>query len=252
MRHWSSNAWVLAILSVVLMIVTVDYGRQMLKNAKAAAPTGEDAKPNPGNLPDFKVGDVAPDFSLMDAKQKPQTLSKLVKKDTLLCFLCGCTNCRQFQTYVGAMRKELKDKAPTVVSVTTSPPESEAAYKRDVPLEQTILYEKQGGPVMAQYKGHPCPRAYRINPDRTVKWISPSMSVTPLAQEIAYDTAREYQFATAGMKNSSLPQAPNWDLVNSAPKQQPVKQAQAADPKAVKSPTGGSLPPYLAEPTVGK
>src|SRR5688572_2916328 len=56
---------------------------------------------DPKMVPDFNVGDQAPDFSLPDSKEVTHRLSELVKKDTVLCFTCGCANCLDVQTYMG-------------------------------------------------------------------------------------------------------------------------------------------------------
>jgi peroxiredoxin len=39
------------------------------------------------------VGAKAPDFTLPDGAGKPHKLSDMVRRDTLLYFICGCANC---------------------------------------------------------------------------------------------------------------------------------------------------------------
>ncbi len=253
MRNWNSNTWVLAILSVVLVVVAIDYSRQFVKDAKALeAPSNAEAE-NPQHMPKFKVGDEAPDFSLANAKGVPQTLSKLVKRDTLLCFTCGCSNCRQLQVYLGALTKDLGAKAPDVITVTTSAPEAEQSYRRDVPLKHTMLYEPQQGPVMAEYKGHPCPRVYGLSKDRKVTWISSSLKVIPITSEIAHEMARHLGFEGAGDENSGKRRAPSWEVVVNGGGSKPAASPASAGAPKGSSPQGESLdlPPYLATPKVG-
>lgn len=248
MRNWSSNTWVLAILSVVLVVVAIDYSRQFVKDAKAFEAPAE--AENPQHMPAFKVGDVAPDFSLPNAKGEPQSLSKLVKRDTLLCFTCGCSNCRQLQTYLAALNKPLGAKAPDVITITTSAPEAEKAYRRDVPLEHTLLYEAQQGPVMEEYKGHPCPRVYGVDKDRKVTWISSSLKLIPMTAEIASELASHLGFRLPGEKVAGKPEAPTWEVVINGEGNKPPSHDHAAE---ATEPGDGSLalPPYLATPKVG-
>jgi len=185
----SANAWLLILLSVIVVAVGSEAARVYL-GGTSNPPTPPDASDDAKFAPKFKVGDPAPDFSLKDRDGKPHSLSSLVKQDTLLCFICGCSNCRNAQNYLGKLVKEMGDRAPMVVSVATIEPVAEPAYKRDVKLAQTILYEarpetKPEHPeaplpaverIMDVYKGHPCPRIYHLGPDRKVKWISKSPS----------------------------------------------------------------------------
>jgi peroxiredoxin len=126
--------------------------------------------------PPFRQGDVAPDFTLPDSSGKRRSLSSLVHQDTMLCFLCGCDRCRTMQMYLGEMLRSLGPRAPKVVSVSSAPPESEAAWRRDTKLDQIILYDSKesGKPVTELYRGHPCPRLFRLDADRRVTWIGPS------------------------------------------------------------------------------
>lgn len=150
-----------------------------LSDAQFQAVHGEHA-------PRFQVGDPAPDFELPDGKVQMRSLSSLVKDDTLLCFLCGCSHCRRMQTYLAELLQEMGARAPAVVSVTTAPMEMEAAWRRDTGLEETLLYESKsnGSPVTATYRGHPCPRIFRLDGDRRVTWIGPSPREVTRMQEV--------------------------------------------------------------------
>jgi len=177
--------WVLIILAVIIVAVGSEAARVYMgdNSRQAPSPADESAQFNPP----FKVGDLAPDFSLKDKDGRPHSLSSLVKKKTLLCFICGCQNCRNMQNYLQKCFARLGDQAPAVISVATIDPAAETSYRREVKLPQTILYENRPDPtkvavateprIMDIYKGHPCPRLYLLNPDRKVAWIGKSPGV---------------------------------------------------------------------------
>ncbi|MGV3720904.1 MAG: peroxiredoxin family protein [Actinomycetota bacterium] len=142
--------------------------------------------------PRFQEGALAPDFTLPDNKGQMRSLASLVKGDTILCFLCGCSHCRHMQTYLTGLLKGMGDRAPAVVSVTTAPVEMEEAWRRDTGLAQTLLYEPKtdGSPVTAMYRGHPCPRVFRLDGDRRVTWIGPSPGEVNRMQDVGEAVAR--------------------------------------------------------------
>lgn len=194
-KRWNANTWVVVILFTLIGLIAFDIGRQMLQ---AAAEKAEPPAPT-SMAPDFKVGDKAPDFTLPDAKKQPVTLSKLVKGDTLLWFTCGCNNCMEVQEYMGQLSKKLGPKAPAIVNVTTMLPDREETWLRDTKLKQTIVYEPSGqGPVGTQYKGHPCPRYYRIKPDQTVAVIGESPHTITDMKLMARNLASDLGFAPPG------------------------------------------------------
>jgi AhpC/TSA family protein len=208
-QRWTANTWVLATLLGIIVVAGVEAGRQILVGSATEGPRAESSF-----KPGFDVGAVAPDFTLPDSKQKPHRLSELIKKDTLLCFTCGCENCRQLQTYLSGLRSRMKAKAPQVISVTTALPDAEEAYIRDTGLPHLILYEakESGTPVMELYKGHPCPRVYRLHADRKVAWISPSPGEVPptevglaLAAHLGFDPNLERE---KGVEAGAIPRTP--------------------------------------------
>lgn len=161
-----------AALLVLGALILFDVGRRYLTTVR-----DEEVRSVAGDWrPPFRVGDPAPDFELPDASGRRHSLQSELHGDTLLCMLCGCDRCRQMQTYLGVMLRSLGSRAPSVVSVTTAPADAEAAWKRDTKLPQVMLYDSKeaGKPVIQQYRADPCPRVYRVAPDRRVTWIGPS------------------------------------------------------------------------------
>ncbi len=178
----SANAWTLLIAFGVLSVIGGELVRATIQEAARerlrGAVTGTEA-PNLASDPAFRVGDVAPDFTLPDRTGRRQRLSAMVRSNTILCFICGCASCEDLQTYLGLLLKKMGAKAPRVVSVSTMPRDSEASWLRRTRLSQSLLYEAKDGPVMTQYRGHPCPRIYRVDKSRRVTWIGPSLREVP-------------------------------------------------------------------------
>lgn len=218
-RPRSSAVYILATLAVLLGVVGVEAVGRMLRAPAAGALAGSAALGSVSYYPDFRVGDLAPDFELPDREGKPHRLSELVRRDTMLFFACGCSHCMEVQTLLGILSKKLRDKTPAVISVTTMPRDRERTWERDTGVKQTFLYEGKDGPVFAQYRGHPCPRIYRLKPDRRVAWISISLNETPYLSDLGDQMA-----AVLGIKAVGQAAAPR------APGAQPSSPSEAGLP----------------------
>ena len=196
-RRRRRNRWIAAaVIAVVVGLVAVDLAQRYLGQV-----SDQQTRETLGDYnPPFHVGDPAPDFSLPDAGGKRRNLASLVRRDTLLCLLCGCDRCRQMQTYLGKMLKSLGTQAPTVVSISSAPPDSEAAWKRDTGVPQTMVYDSKaaGVPVIQQYRGEPCPRIYRLSADRKVTWIGPSPTQVKSMDDWGQALARQLGVSLSG------------------------------------------------------
>ncbi len=173
-RKVSSTVWVLGTLLLLAGVIGFEVVRAQL--------TGD--APPPERLlaqstdPTFKVGEFAPDFTLRDRRDRPHSLKELVKGDTLVFFSCACRACEMLMHYTGTLYKKMagmKQERPTILNVTTMSKDAEDSWIRRTNLPQTILYEKKNGPVMETYRGHPCPRVYRVTKDLRVVWFSPNI-----------------------------------------------------------------------------
>jgi len=228
-KRWSANTWVVVILFALIGLISIDIGRNLLRGDRG--PTDEPVKP-PSMDPKFKVGEKAPDFTLPDKKGNKHSLSKLVKGDTMLWFTCGCSSCLEMQTYMTKLTKQLGSKAPAVINVTTMLPDREETWFRDTKLKQTILYEgKEGGPLGEIYHGHPCPRFFRLKPDRTVTMIGKSPATMPDMNVIGADLAHNLGFQLKGEKlgaGKPIAPAPNFPLPGVG--KQPTQAAAAGEP----------------------
>jgi len=209
-RRGNANAWLLGILVFVLGAVAIDVTRQMTTKPKQPPVVDPVAE----SRPPFKEGEVAPDFVLKDENGSKRALSEYIHKDTLLAFTCGCNNCKEMLTYLAKLEKKLGDKAPAVVNITSMPATAKDAWIRDTKLKQSMMFaahdeqgmeeeKKQfnGTAPMDYYKGHPCPRLFRVDAKRTVRWIGKSpreYDGGPMGMELmSMDLARELGFHQA-------------------------------------------------------
>lgn len=208
------NLWLLGVLGVVVLAIAGDFALRQIRGAAPPTPQDETEtarrKAEADVTPEFRVGDPAPDFTLPDREGKAHLLSGIVRGETYLWFTCACAHCINLQTYFGILLDTHPGPDPLVINVTTMPKEREETYRRDVALRQIFLYEDKGGPIMAQYRGHPCPRIYRLDGAGAVTWISPSPKVFPYIDALGNLLAEQLGFQEPGGKDPDKPFAPRW------------------------------------------
>lgn len=177
--RWNATGVVLIFILGLVVLAGFDVLRGSGGPQAASSPEpppAVDASAQPARFdPGFRVGETAPDFALPDRFGKVQRLSQMVRGDTLLFTTCGCAHCLDLQNYVGILLRKMGDRAPAVINLTTMPPDRELTWIRDTHLPQQFVYEKKNGPVTGMYRGHPCPRVFRLQPGLKVTWIGPSI-----------------------------------------------------------------------------
>ena len=235
-RRWNANTWVLTILGTILLLVGIDVGRRLV-----AGPASGPEPPKASIEPDFKVGDTAPDFTLPDNKKREQTLSKLVKRDTLLTFSCGCNQCKEFQTWTGKLLPLMGKDAPEVISVNTTSPEAAETWVRDTRLKQTFLYGPHDQGPVAAYHGKPCPRTFRLDADRKVRWIGSSRSDGRLVRQLGMELGEKLNMQKYARKAPAM----NWES-DGAANPSGLPQPGAAPPPGPPAP-GGLAPGHSAD-----
>lgn len=208
-RSSRRKVWFYSTLGVLATLVLLDLGTRLISPGPADSKTAPSAPQRAvAFAPPFRVGDLAPDFALPDSAGKPHRLSEVVRRDTLLCFTCGCANCIDLQTFTALMLERLGAGAPDVISVTTMPKDRAGTYYRDTGLKQLMLFERKEGPIMKQYQGHPCPRVYRLDADRKVKWIGSSPGESQQLRRVGLELAAEFGFsAEEAMALQPMPSA---------------------------------------------
>jgi hypothetical protein len=210
-RKVGANVWLLAGLVLVAAAIGLDFA---LRQGRPPAPEPVSAGPDPAAeaavTPEFGVGDRAPDFTLPDVAGRRHRLADLVRGETYLWLTCGCAHCINLQTYFGILLDVHPGPDPLVINVTTMPLDREESYRRDVALRQVFLYEPKDGSVMHEYRGHPCPRIYRLDAERRVRWISPSPKTFPYIDALGNLLAEQLGFQEPGGKDPNRPEAPRW------------------------------------------
>lgn len=256
-RRGNANTWLLGILIAIIGAIGIDVGRRMYYPPKPETPEQKKAE----HAPPFKVGGTAPDFALWDDHGQKHALSELVQGDTLVTFTCGCSSCKDMHTYMAKLLAKMGKDAPPVVTITSMPPAGEAAWIRDTKLKQTFLFQPhenspeektQYDDMMRQlkgkdvpnitdlYRGHPCPRIYRMDKGLKVTYIGPSNADAPqplnAGPYLGYDLARQLQFAGPGEKANGKPLAPQFTTENGPAIDTTTKIPVAGSPTAAPKP----------------
>lgn len=226
-RRWNANTLVLTILGTILLLVGIDIGRRLV-----AGPVSEKPPEPVSATPSFKVGDLAPDFTMNDGKRQPHKLSDLVKRDTLLTFSCGCNQCKEYQTWTGKILPPMGKDVPDVISLNTTSPDSAEAWKRDTKLPQLMLYGSHTEGPIGQYQGHPCPRAFRLSKDRKVTWIGGSRKEGRTIQQLGMELAQELRTARYSKKPPEMEWTSDGPMQGAPPPGPPGPQAPPAPPVA--------------------
>jgi hypothetical protein len=203
-KRWGANTWLLIVLVTIIGLVGIDIGRRMFAGPVPVVP------PEPvGGPPEFEVGDRVPEVTLPDETGKEQHLRDLIKRDTLLAFSCGCSQCEGYQVYLSKVFAKVKGETPEVVSINTTMPDSHEAWLRKTNLPQKFLYTQSlSSKDLKPFRGHPCPRAFRIAADDSVTWIGSSPANAPTPELLGVEVAREFGFRSPTDADKSKPLMP--------------------------------------------
>jgi len=154
-KKLEANHWILLVAVVVGGIVLADYGLK-----KASEPPLIPKREKDPYEPKYPEGSRVRDFSLPDRQGRS----------------------RNFYEFVS--RRKAKVRVPRVLTIAGFDPAREAAWLRDTGLEQTVLYEKEGGKVSDDYRADPRPRAYQFLEGANLVTYGPTT-----AQAAMYDVA---------------------------------------------------------------
>jgi hypothetical protein len=234
----------------LIAVAGVDIAVRQIKGPPPGSPQALVKEPEGDRIkPDFDVGQVAPDFTLADSAGVKHSLSSLVKGDTLLSFICGCRNCEEHHQYLSVLRKKKGDKIPPVLFVASMEPAAEKKFLRDTGSSPIATLYETAEPkvVMETYRGHPCPRDYRLDGDRKVRWISGSMIATQgLVAPISMELASILGFAPPGTKPAEAAGKPIAPLPQMGPGAPKPAGAQVDNTLGV--PISADLPPLAMPP----
>src|SRR5262249_51164704 len=102
-------------------------------------------------------------------------LSELEGKPAVLLFLCGCSRCYLMVEALQQIEKQLPGEKPRHLVVTTMSAGEAESWQKRTGFDALFLFEQNShGPVIHEYSGHPCPRVYVLDNQRSIRYISPS------------------------------------------------------------------------------
>ncbi len=170
LRRWSPAAWVLLGITLILVLAVGDYVRRAILGPPPAPPVVQTPGPQMGGEP--------MDFELPDHEGKPHRLSEMRGKKFLLTFFCGCGDCTKFTQDLARTYRANKKKIPPSIAVMTAKwePSATPAWRRIAGATDpnwTFLVSADGGKVVDEWHGTPCPKAYLINEKWKISWMSP-------------------------------------------------------------------------------
>lgn len=134
-----------------------------------------DFLPNSRGQAQLQPGWRPTSFTLPDVEGQPQDFAELRGGErTHFMSLCGCARCQTYLTFVGHLHRKPGTPALRHIAMLTAPPEMEEAFRTNTEFDGAIVYEKKNGPMINYWQGEPCPRAYIIDEEGRLEWISPA------------------------------------------------------------------------------
>jgi peroxiredoxin len=157
---------VLASLGCISLLIAADQVHRAVAPKKAPArPT---SRPKTGFVP--RVGAMALNFQLPDARKKLHKLSDYKGQETVLTFFCGCSNCQDLAKQMVAAFSA-SHKSPPTVAVFAShwDPAATPKFVKETGASQfTYLYSQPDPSVMEKYHGTPCPAVYVLDKNQKI------------------------------------------------------------------------------------
>jgi len=181
-KKLEANHWILLVAVVVGGIVLADYGLK-----KASEPPLIPKREKDPYEPKYPEGSRVRDFSLPDRQGRSRNFYEFVSQETFVFFVQDDDRSRALVRYAAKLferRRKAKVRVPRVLTIAGFDPAREAAWLRDTGLEQTVLYEKEGGKVSDDYRADPRPRAYQFLEGANLVTYGPTT-----AQAAMYDVA---------------------------------------------------------------
>src|SRR5439155_12655342 len=155
----------------------------------------------------FRVGDWVRHFELPDANGKPHRLSELKGHKFVLTFFCGCDVCTLFAKELSGAYRKNKRVVPTLSVFTSSfDPVGEPGWlDRTEAKTFTNVYAIQNPEIVEEYHGHPCPKAYVVDENLKVRYVSPradprlsALGPVFMVQAVCKELGLKYSLPTMG------------------------------------------------------
>jgi peroxiredoxin len=188
----NGNAWVCLI---VLAVLFATVGEQTLRSHSATATDMLKPRPQP-EQPDakfagpFKIGQVAPDFTLKDAKGRPVSLHQFRGKRVLLNFFCGCSFCQAVAVDWQHLLKEPGLRPTAVLAVAHYSLEHDKEFRKETGATFPILFDTEHRDISTRYDSHICPRVWVLDEQGRILYTNPSPIQAPPGPEMSYQVRK--------------------------------------------------------------
>jgi peroxiredoxin len=188
----SGNAWVGLI---VLTVLFATVGEQTLRSHSATAtdmlkPRPQPEQPNPKFAGPFKLGQVAPDFTLKDAKGRPVSLHQFRGKRVLLNFFCGCSLCQNVAIGWQHMLKEPGLRPMAVLAIAHYSPEHDKDFRKETGATFPIVFDTEHRDTANTYDSRICPRVWVLDEQGRILYTNPSPLEGPPGPEVEYQVRK--------------------------------------------------------------
>lgn len=179
----SANAWVCLIAFLVLAATTAE---QLLRPRppQVEAVSAEVTEPDPDFAGPFKIKDVAPDFTLKDAKGRSYSLSQFRGKRVLLNFFCGCSFCSSVALAWGRLLKEENIHPTVAVAVASFGTDYDRQFREETGWKGPVLYDTKERTVADQYDSRHCPRVWVLDEQGRILYTNRSPLEEPPGPQI--------------------------------------------------------------------
>jgi peroxiredoxin len=179
----SGNAWV-CLIALVVLFATV--GEQTLRSGSKVEAPKSAPPPDLKFAGPFKLGQVAPDFTLKDAKGRSVSLHQFRGKRVLLNFYCGCSLCQSVAVRWQQMLKE-KDLRPiAVLAIASYKPEHDQEFRKETGAKFPILFDTPNRDIATTYDSRICPRVWVLDEQGRILYTNPSPIEAPPGPEMDY------------------------------------------------------------------
>ena len=161
------------ILCLVFSIMLLAWGVIMLihRVPRGAVPTRVDSV---GEIQDDSTGPVtgsmAPNFTLVDTRGHPFTLSAGKGHLTTLAFFCGCDRCRDAAKAIAIFQRA--GRLPPITSIIALSPDEASRFARRTGLQGEVLSDPTDT-VAEHYSSLMCPRLWQVSPSSIITYRSP-------------------------------------------------------------------------------
>jgi peroxiredoxin len=157
----------------------------LIPEKPAPSPEASPSPYDPKFAGPFKIGDVAPDFTLKDAKGRDVSLSQFRGKRVLLNFYCGCSLCRGVATTWTNMMSQPRMRPTVLLAVASFEKDYDQTFRKECGWKGLLLYDLKPHRVVAtKYDSRICPRVWVLDEQGKILFTNPSPIQVPPGPEL--------------------------------------------------------------------